>query len=254
MATNNWQLDTPVDAVIFDCDGTLSTIEGIDELAHRNGVYEEVKKLTAEAMGKTGMNPVLYRKRLDLVKPTLNEVLALGQTYLEHQVADIVSVIRILKKLNKKVYIISAGLLPAVKIFGEILGVAEKNIFAVDIKFDSEGNYSNFDETSPLAYRDGKHDIVSELKKQHPRIVLIGDGLNDYAAYDVVTRFIGYGGAYYRQNIADLCQFYITTLSMAPVIPLAITQNEVSKLSSDAKSLYQQGLQAIEGKKVLVPS
>lgn len=40
----------PVDAVISDCDGTLSTIEGIDELARMNDVYAEISQLTQAAM------------------------------------------------------------------------------------------------------------------------------------------------------------------------------------------------------------
>jgi phosphoserine phosphatase len=38
MLTKNWQLQHPLDAVVFDCDGTLSQIEGIDALAEKNDV------------------------------------------------------------------------------------------------------------------------------------------------------------------------------------------------------------------------
>lgn len=40
-----------VDCVCFDVDSTLCTGEGIDELAQHCGVYEEVKKLTSQAVG-----------------------------------------------------------------------------------------------------------------------------------------------------------------------------------------------------------
>ena len=36
--------------VVFDCDSTLSTIEGVDELALRAGVGDEVARLTTAAM------------------------------------------------------------------------------------------------------------------------------------------------------------------------------------------------------------
>jgi len=38
------------DVICFDCDSTLSRIEGIDELARRVGMGEEMSKLTDLAM------------------------------------------------------------------------------------------------------------------------------------------------------------------------------------------------------------
>ena len=52
-----WQLKTSIDALIFDCDGTLSRIEGIDVLADQNGVGDAVKQLTHDAMTHMGLNP-----------------------------------------------------------------------------------------------------------------------------------------------------------------------------------------------------
>lgn len=227
MATISWQLDTPIDAIIFDCDGTLSTIEGIDELAEVAGVGEKVKTLTENAMGKTGINPELYEQRLKLVQPTYQHVLALADQYYSHRVADIENVIALLKRLDKKIYIASAGINPSVKMFGEKIGIPVENIFAVDIQYDAQGKYVDFDRSSPFTRSSGKRDVVTQIKTLHPRVALIGDGLNDYAAHDIVTRFIGYGGAYYRQNIADLCEFYITTQSMTSLLPLVLTQDEI---------------------------
>jgi hypothetical protein len=42
-----WQ---PYDKVVFDCDSTLTKIEGIDELAKLKGKYKAVKTLTNKAM------------------------------------------------------------------------------------------------------------------------------------------------------------------------------------------------------------
>lgn len=252
MATPKWQLQSPINAIIFDCDGTLSSIEGIDELAKLHGVGEEVKAITADAMGKSGINPELYQQRLDLVQPKQEEVVALGQQYLTHCEPDTFKIIELLKNLNKTVYIISAGLLPAVTFFGEILQVPHENIFAVNIYFDSDGNYLDFDHTSSLIDRNGKRLIVSELKIRHPEMIYVGDGLNDLAVQDLTTRFIGYGGVYYRSNIAELCDFYIKTESLAAVLPLSLTQDEYEKLAKSEQDLYQQGLRAIEEGQVFI--
>lgn len=241
----NWQLQTPINAIIFDCDGTLSTIEGIDELAENNGVSTIVKSLTADAMGKSGINPELYQKRLDLVQPSHEQVRTLGQQYFTHQVPDVDNVIQIFKRLNKTVYLVSAGLYPAVSIFGELLKIPQKNIYAVDIHFDSQGNYLSYEKTSPLVYNDGKRKIVTQLKSLHQDIIYVGDGLNDYSTYDLVTRFVGFGGAFYRENIASRCQYYIHELTMAPLLPLSLTQKEYENLDTEEQSLYHKGLTQI---------
>jgi phosphoserine phosphatase len=201
----NIALTTPIDAVIFDCDGTLTHIEGIDELARMNGVDQQVTVLTAEAMGGSGLNPDLFQKRLSLVLPTAAQVRELGDLYFAHKTPGLLQVLQTLNALGKTIYIVSAGLTLTVAGFGNQLSVNPANIFAVDIYFDEAGNYRDFDRNSPLIHADGKRSIVQNLKQRHSQIAYVGDGLNDYAVYDLVTRFIGYGGAFYRESIANRC-------------------------------------------------
>jgi phosphoserine phosphatase len=244
MVFNSWQLDTPISAVLFDCDGTLSAIEGIDELAKNNNATDIVQRLTQDAMGKSGMNVNLYKQRLDLVKPTHAQILQLGQDYIAHRVPEALGVIQLLQRLNKSIYIISAGLFPAVSILGKFLNISIENIYAVDVSFDAKGHYIDFSHTSPLINSNGKRVIVEEIKKKHKKIAYIGDGLNDLEVKDLVTRFIGYGGVFYRDNIKAACQFYLKSLSMASLLPLILTAQEVSVLTEKEKELYASGLNA----------
>ena len=250
MTSLTWQLQNPASAILFDCDGTLSAIEGIDVLAEKNGVGDLVKSLTSQAMGKTGLTCKLYQERLGLVQPTLEQTLSLGKEYFANRAPDVLDVIQLLKRLKKSIYILSAGLSPAVKGFGELLQISPANIFAVDINFDFQGRFLNFAHDSPLVENEGKRVIVDELKKNHKNLIYIGDGLNDYATYDLVTRFIGYGGFYYRQNIADMCEYYIHSASMTALLPLILTQPEYEILSPAEQSLYHQGLKAIQSGEV----
>jgi len=252
MTAATWQLQIPLDAIIFDCDGTLSSIEGIDELAKRNSKGPEVEAITAEAMGKIGINPNIYKKRLDLVKPTHEQVIALGMEYFVHRVPHIEKLIALFKKMNKAIYIISAGLLPAITIFGKLLDIPPANIFAVNIDFDDQAHYLDFDHHSPLTTRDGKRLILTQLKSRHQHLAFVGDGLNDYAAHDLVSRFIGYGGTYYRENIAELCQFYIKIHSLDPLLPLCLTEEEHQNLEPQEFERYKQGLQAIAEGRVII--
>jgi phosphoserine phosphatase len=246
MTATRVQLQLPIDAIIFDCDGTLSSIEGIDELAKQNGVAAPVEALTAIAMGSTGINPDLYQQRLSLVKPRREQVLALGSEYYQEITPDARAVVQIFQHLKKPVYLVSAGLLPAVKIFGELLQIPAENIFAVNIEFDEAGNFSGYDHTSPMTHADGKRRIVTEIKHQYPNVAYVGDGLNDLAVYDLAARFVGMGGAYFRQNIADKCEFYIIDKSLTPLLPLLLTAKETAALDDTEKTFYQKGLQLIK--------
>jgi phosphoserine phosphatase len=241
MSVKSLALKSPITAVIFDCDGTLSAIEGIDELAKNNNTSALVQRLTEEAMGQSGMTIDLYKKRLDLAQPTKEDILQLGNDYIIHRVPDIDEIIRLLQRLNKTIYIVSAGLLPAVTIFGKFLNIPSKNIYAVDIQFDSENKYADFNHLSPLVNRNGKRIIVNEIKMKHTDIAYVGDGLNDLEVRDLVTRFIGYGGIFYRENIKSACQFYVTSESMAAILPLILTQDEVELLTAEERRDFPAG-------------
>jgi phosphoserine phosphatase len=83
-------------------------------------------------------------------------------------------------------------------------------------------------------------------------MIYIGDGLNDYEVYQLVSRFIGYGGAYYRQNIADLCEFYAKSASLAAILPLLLTQEEYHQLNATHQLLYNKGLADILDNRVQI--
>lgn len=240
--TPRWQLQKPLDAIIFDCDGTLTSVEGIDELAAENNVGEIVKTMTAEAMTQSGINPQLYRKRLELVMPRREQVEQLGNHYYDKRIPDASDIIQHFQAIGKTIYLISAGLSPAVIKFGEMLSIPRSNILAVNITFDNQGQYINFDDHSPFTQHDGKRRVVAELKARHGRVAHIGDGMNDFIAHDISTRFIGYGGIYYRKNIAEQCGYYIKSASLSALLPLLLTEAESQQLTEQALQLYKKGL------------
>ena len=242
MKEKNIDLTTEVSAIVFDCDSTMSSIEGIDVLAENNNVGEQVKKITDAAMGKVGLTPELYRERLDLVKPTYDQVVELGKLYFDKIIPHLKDVVMCCQRLNKQVYVVSAGMFPAVALFASFLNIPKENVFAVNIKFDKFGNYVDFDHESPLIHNDGKRQIVSQLLNEHERIIHIGDGLNDHAVKDLVTRFIGFGGVAYREKVATFSDYYISTYSLAPVLPLILTAKEKKLLSNEELKTYAEGL------------
>ena len=66
--------------LLLDCDSTLSSIEGIDELGRLRGpeTFKAVEDMTTAAMdGGTPMEAI-FAKRLDIIKPTIDHESAIA--------------------------------------------------------------------------------------------------------------------------------------------------------------------------------
>ncbi len=238
-----WQTQEPFDGVIFDCDGTLTSIEGIDHLASFNHVSDEVERLTVIAMEQGKMNQELYEKRLQLVKPSKDQVYQLAEDYCAHTTPNSRQLIDILRSFGKAVYIVSAGLTPCVEYLAQELGLPKEHVFAVDVSFDEKGQYRGFDRHSPLISSHGKIDIVKQLKEKYPRLLLVGDGMNDLNAKDHVARFVGFGGAFARKTVQEKSSFYITVNDFSALLPLVLTRGEQEALSHSSHALYAAGME-----------
>ena len=236
------------DYIFFDCDSTLSTIEGIDELARFKGRLEDVKAMTDAAMdGEVYLHDV-YDKRLEMLAPTHQEVAGIEEQYRDTVVPDAADVIGALHEVGKEVFIVSGGLLAAVRPFGRWLGVPHDHIRAVNLEYDEltgewwdylqdqwgqriDVEYRDSEET-PLVQAEGKSDVVSEmLGDRRGKSMLIGDGVSDLAARDVVDLFVGFTGVVSRPHVVAESEVLITGDSLAPVLQLALTESERSSLS-----------------------
>ena len=193
----------PYEHIFFDCDSTLTAVEGIDILAETAAKKWRVETLTNAAMnGELDLGEV-YGKRLQAIKPTRKQVQAIKQIYKRNLVEDAAEVIAILHDLGHKVYIISGGLAEPVAEFGVWLGVPRERIRAVGLSYNAlsghwwqpettwEEQYLNFEQGS-LTISDGKAEIVRELLgEQDGRSLLIGDGSSDLLASRAVDLFVG---------------------------------------------------------------
>ena len=264
MKTTRW---TGYDLIFFDCDSTLSTIEGIDELAKLKGKEERVGLLTNKAMdGELDLSEV-YGKRLRAIRPTRGQLKAIEERYIETEVEDAKEVIATLHFLGKKVYIISGGLVDAVRGFGRRLGVSPENIRAVELEYNElSGEWWRYNEPQaqhnqtyleyvegPLTVSSGKPDIINELTgTQHGRRFMIGDGSSDLATRDLVDLFVGYGGVVSRDKVKDESDVFIQCLSLAPVLPVATGSNGYAKvMGTPYRALFEKGIQLALDNEVL---
>ncbi len=126
-----------MDEIFFDCDSTLSSIEGIDELARFKGVEARIVALTNAAMdGKIPLQEV-YAERLRLLSPRRADMRAIEEAYKRTVVPDAREVIAGLQLLGKRVYIVSGGLADAVVGFGVSLGIHRRDIYAVGVTYNT---------------------------------------------------------------------------------------------------------------------
>ena len=70
--------------LLLDCDSTLSSIEGIDELGRLRGpaTFKAVEDMTNAAMNGGTPMEAIFAKRLDIIKPTAAELAAIGAQYI----------------------------------------------------------------------------------------------------------------------------------------------------------------------------
>jgi phosphoserine phosphatase len=261
MTDTRW---TSCDLIFFDCDSTLSAIEGIDELARFKGKEWRVSVLTQKAMdGDLDLREV-YGKRLAAIRPTRGQLKAIETRYAETIVPDADAVIAALHALGKHVFIISGGLADPVRGFGARLGVPPERIRAVDLEYDElagqwwryhdpaaqQGQtYLAYDE-SPLTVSSGKPQIVRELAGDLPgRRMMVGDGSSDLATQSVVDLFVGFGGVVARAKVRDESQAFVSVNSLAPVLPLAIGMSGAARLmGTPHQAVLERGLAlALEG-------
>ncbi len=201
--------------LIFDCDSTLSAIEGVDELARVRGpeVFAVVEAMTHAAMdGKTSVESV-FGQRLDIIRPSWADVAAVGQRYIDEIEPTIEAVLPELRKAGWTPVILSGGFRQAIEPLAEHLGIPR--VEAVDLFFDGEGNYRDFDHSYPTTRSGGKPEVIEKLKRElNPaQIVMVGDGVSDLETQPDVDVFVGYGRYVKRARVQSEAAHFVESLT-----------------------------------------
>lgn len=204
--------------ICFDCDSTLSKIEGIDELAGRVGLGEEMSRLTDAAMNGLVPLEAIYEKRLSLIRPDQASIDWLAGLYITEIVDGVAEVFSSLSAQGKELHIISGGLRQAILPLAGFLGLPENRVHAVDIYFNEDGSYRGFDQTSPLARTGGKADICKQLIKPHAPLLMIGDGKTDMEAKQEGVSVFGFGGVVERPVVREMADYFISGPKLTSVL------------------------------------
>lgn len=204
----------------IDCDSTLSTIEGIDELARGKGgdVFERVVELTNAAMN--GEVPIgeVFPRRMEMIRPDRELCDAVAALYVETIVPGAVEMIRELKDAGWLPVILSGGFAPLIEPLAARLGIA--HVEAVPLYFHEDGSYKGYGEDYPTTRNLGKNEVIREWKQAllPERVAMLGDGMSDLETKPDVDDFIGFGGVVARPKIEEGSDHWLADMSDRSVL------------------------------------
>ena len=201
--------------IFFDCDSTLSSIEGIDELAREKGpeIFKQVVDLTNAAMnGEIPLDEV-FSRRLEIIKPNIETCKKVEQLYIDTVEPTAKETLKKLRDLGFTIIILSGGFKRLIEPLASYLEI--ERIEAVPLNLNEDGNYINFDANYPTTYNGGKPEIIKKLKAEFnpERIIMVGDGVSDLETKNIVDMFIGYGKYTDRQKVKDEADHFIYSLA-----------------------------------------
>ncbi len=183
-----------VKLLCFDCDSTLSAIEGVDEFARLRGeeCFRQSEQMTRDAMDGRIPLEQIFGKRLELIRPAQSDVARIAELYLREIEPTAAATVAAAKAAGWTPLIISGGFVQAIRPLADFLGIAR--IEAVELRFDAAGAYAGFT-PHPASRKGGKPEVVRRLRAElrPSRVIAVGDGASDLEMRDEVDVFVGFG-------------------------------------------------------------
>lgn len=219
--------------MFFDCDSTLSSIEGIDELARVRGpeVFAEVVALTNAAMnGEIPLDQV-FPKRMEIIRPDRKTCEEVAAKYIETVTPGAAELILNLKKDGWTPVILSGGFEPLIRPLARFLGI--DHVEAVPLYLDDNGEYAGYGMDYPTTRNMGKNEIIREWKAAllPERTGMMGDGISDLETRGDVDVFIGYGGVVARPLVQQNSQHWLTHLSDVGEVMTILAGDDASSVA-----------------------
>lgn len=167
-------------AFFFDMDSTIIQEEVIDELARKNNLYDQVAKVTEEAMqGGLGFEEAL-RKRVVHLKGL--PVTSFGELYRElNPNSGVVETLKDIKQeFHGKIAILSGGFTPVLEYFAEDHGI---DYFEAN-HLETESGVLTGGLLGRIVGKERKREALLEMRETWKippeQVVAVGDGANDY--------------------------------------------------------------------------
>lgn len=201
--------------IFFDCDSTLSTIEGIDELARERGpdTFSEVENLTHAAMNGEVPIEEVFPRRMDIIRPDRELCELVARRYLATITPGAREAVARLRECGWLPVILSGGFAPLILPLAAELGI--DHVEAVPLRLNDDGSYHSFDASYPTTRNGGKPEVIRDWKTDRGPdcTVMVGDGISDLESRAEVDLFVGYGGVVARPAVRDGSDAWITDMN-----------------------------------------
>jgi len=201
--------------LLLDCDSTLSSIEGIDELGRLRGpeTFKAVEDMTNAAMNGGTPMEAIFAKRLDIIKPTAAELAAIGAKYIATVEPTAVASLAQLRAVGWKIAIVSGGFTQAIRPLADFLGI--ERVEAVVLKFHADGSYAGFDDSCPTCRTKGKNVVARHLRAEHQaaHVVMVGDGASDLEVKGDADLVVGFGRYVQRPKVVAGADKFVHSLA-----------------------------------------
>ena len=201
--------------LLLDCDSTLSSIEGIDELGRLRGpaTFKAVEDMTNAAMNGGTPMEAIFAKRLDIIKPTAAELAAIGAQYIATAEPTALASLAQLRAAGWQIAIVSGGFTQAIRPLADFLGI--DRVEAVVLKFHADGSYAGFDDSCPTCQTKGKNVDARRLRAEYQagHVVMVGDGASDLEVKGDADLVIGFGRYVQRPKVVAGADKFVHSLA-----------------------------------------
>jgi phosphoserine phosphatase len=217
--------------LFIDCDSTLSTIEGIDELARARGdvIFAQVVALTHAAMNGEVPIDEVFPRRMEMIRPDRVLCDQIGALYLKTLVPGAAEIIGKVKAAGWLPVILSGGFSALIKPMADHLGIP--HVEAVPLYFNEDGSYKGYGKDYPTTRNLGKNEVIREWKQAMlpERVVMIGDGVSDLETKPDVDTFIGFGGIVARTKVKSECDHWLTDINDNSILSMITGETSQQK-------------------------
>lgn len=213
--------------VFFDFDSTVIKKETLDDAIatalvdhpEKERLVKEVEAITRHGMeGKIDFRDSVT-SRLRVVPLSRSLLEERGRAMLHEVTEGMQDIFSWLADNGHITHIVSGGFLEYISPVAEELGVLPAQVHTNRFIYDQDGNVIGTDPTALLWTDVGKTPVLRQMRKIYPeeKFVMVGDGMNDYKAYEsgAADAFYGFGANVVRESVkAKALHFFLSSAEL----------------------------------------
>lgn len=196
--------------IAFDVDSTLLRVESLD-LAVEHALATHPDREAAQArlheLTQAGMTGTLALReslltRIGIADLSRDLVEEIAQTLRRQITPGFKPLLKALRADGDELHAISGGFVDLLEpVLGD-LGFGPAHVHANRFSFDGD-QVSGLDADIPLSRNGGKTDVLNLIGGRFEQVIMVGDGMTDFEAYEggAADRFIGFGAIAQREVV-----------------------------------------------------